>query len=139
MTYSFQPLAQTPVQGYMQAVSDDGKAVIYRSSSTIYLHYFDGEVIITQNHTLAFTIEKPEEFYTEERSYHHTLVKVIDKRVLVYISLSPFVIKVDFPDYRESQAFSEAKIIPEDILDIAIDPISNSLVSLCKLHLYYSF
>lgn len=31
MEFSFQTVASTPVHGYMQAVSDDGRAVIYRT------------------------------------------------------------------------------------------------------------
>ena len=103
MASLFETIATNKVSGHLQAVSDNGKAAIYRSDDTLYLYYFDGSSITTQNYTFSKTMDSPDQFYSDENSFHHTLVKVIDEKVIVYMVDSPFLYKVEFPDYRQKK------------------------------------
>ena len=42
MNCFFDVKSQIEVSGYLQAVSDDGKAALYRTENTLYIYHFDG-------------------------------------------------------------------------------------------------
>ena len=55
-----------PVIGYMQAVSDDGRVIIYRNEENFLVYFYDGQEITEQVFHLDYISPMVKEKYYEE-------------------------------------------------------------------------
>lgn len=70
----------------MQAVSEDGRAVVYRNEQTFFVYYFNGESVITGKFSLSFDAGPVKKEYHEENTSHSPIkVTIVDKTIVIYV------------------------------------------------------